>query len=431
MKHRNPEIESRLQTLAGAGMPTIQMGLSRIEKLLELVGNPQHDLPPVVHVAGTNGKGSLLAYLRAMLETAGYRVHRYTSPHLVRFNERILLAGHDIDDELLLDLLRRVEPVCKSCPATYFEATTALAFLAYREVKADILLLETGLGGRQDATNIFPAPMLTAITPVSLDHMEFLGNKVGLIAAEKAGILKAGVPCIVGPQELDALAAIESRAQELAAPLLRCGKEWNVSHQGARLTYEAAGKSVSYPLPALPGEHQIINAGIAIACANSLKDFNLSYDHIAQGLKNAQWPARLEPITQGKLAALVPASHELWLDGGHNESAAHELARWIAGQAKPVHLICGMLATKDSTAFLRILAPHIRSLAAVEIEGDQVSRKAAELADIAKSIGLNAAPAPSLKEAIKQQVQAARAPSIILICGSLMLAGDVLGQNEG
>lgn len=430
MNHPHPRIDALLQSLANVRMPVIALGLERIHALLAALGNPQERLPPVLHVAGTNGKGSTLAYLKAMLEAGGYRVHRYTSPHLVRFNERIVLAGQEIADDYLLSLLQRLEVVCRHQPATGFEATTALAFMAFSEVPADILLLETGLGGRLDATNILSSPLLTCITPVSMDHMDYLGNDLATIAGEKAGILKKGVPCVVAPQAPVALARLEAVAQQVGAPLWRNGKEWGAVADAGALRYRENGKAeYTYPLPGLEGEHQVQNAGTALACAQQLRGFTLSHDAMASGIAGARWPARLQRLEAGSLAALLPPSCSLWLDGGHNESAAAELARWMVRQPRPVHVVCGMLHTKDSAAFLRLLAPVMASLTCVAIAGEPLSRSGEELVAIAEAAGIEAALAQDLKSAIQSIVNKNNNQHSILICGSLSLAGNTLWQN--
>ncbi len=414
MKHPNTAIEELLVQVAHKRIPMIDLALDRVNVLLEALGNPHTKLPPVVHVAGTNGKGSLLAYLKAILEAAGYRVHRYTSPHLVTFNERITLAGKNIDDDYLLSLLKRIAPLCEQHPVTGFEATTALAFLAFAETAADIVLLETGMGGRLDATNIIEKPLLTAITPVSMDHTEFLGTTLVEIAGEKAGIIKRGVPCIVGPQAPEALHAIETAAVLLQAPLLRSGHEFVIS-------------SVDGMQPALPGAHQVSNAATAIACAKRLKGFAVTDAHIRQGVASAVWPARLQRL-EGRLTEALPETFELWLDGGHNPGAGEELAAWIGIQQKPVHLICGMMATKDVEAFLRPMARHVKSLCAVAIEDEAAAHPPVVICDTASRLGTESLVTYNIKSGLEYIVKNNEC-GIILICGSLLLAGNSLWQN--
>lgn len=429
MSRERPDIAAILESLAHPALPVIDMSLARVRALLAALGNPEKRLPPVVHVAGTNGKGSLLAYLKAMLEAGGYRVHRYTSPHLVRFNERIHLAGQDIDDDYLLALLQRIAPECKQLPITYFEATTALAFLAFTEVKADVLLLETGMGGRLDATNVLDAPALTAITPVSMDHTEFLGSNLATIAAEKAGILKPGVACVVGPQQPEALGVIQRAAEEKHCPLLIYGRDWTAEASEGGMLYRSGWRELRLTLPALAGAHQVANAGTAIACIENLPGFVLSEQQMEAGLTSVRWPARLQRLAEGSLAALLPPSAELWLDGGHNEGAGRELALWIRQQAKKVHLVCGMQTTKDVSAFLTPMAPYVSSLVGVAIEGSEQSRQAADISASAREAGIKSMFAYNIKNAIEHIVKNNDNDIIILVCGSLLLAGNTLWQN--
>ena len=285
----------------------IDLELSRVERLLNLVGNPERKLPPVVHVAGTNGKGSVIAYLRAMLEAAGKRVHVYTSPHLVRFHERIRIAGELIEEQALVDLIEECERANGGDPITFFEITTVAAFLAFSRVKADILLLETGLGGEFDATNVIAAPLATIIMPISFDHMQFLGDSLAKIATAKAGILKQGRPAIIAQQPPEAAAVIEQRAAALNAPLWRCGSEWTFEIGAAGFTYRDARGAIALPKPVLPGRHQFGNAAAAVAATRWLPDFGLTDDAIAAGLTSAVWPARMQRLTRGPLVDLLPA----------------------------------------------------------------------------------------------------------------------------
>lgn len=424
----------------------IDLSLGRIERLLDRLGRPDLKLPPALHIAGTNGKGSLAAYLRAMLEAAGYRVHVYTSPHLVRFNERIRLAGRIIGDEPLVAALEEVERGNAGDPITFFEATTAAAFLAFAATPADVLVLETGLGGRLDATNVLARPELTAITPVSLDHQEFLGTRLEQIAAEKAGILKPGVPAVLGPQEAAAAAVIAARAQELSAPLFRHGADWRAEAAPAgapqRLLWSGEGEKFDLPLPALAGEHQILNAGTAIACIRRLKTFSVPEAAIARGLVTAEWPARLQRLRQGPLVKLIPPGAELWLDGGHNPSAGRALAATAAawakadrdreGQARPLTFIVGMKENKDLSGFLEPLASLApgQALQAVAIPDDPHCHAPESIAATARSLGFAAEATQGVGPALKALgKRAAAPPPRILICGSLYLAGAVLAEN--
>lgn len=429
MKHPHPEIETLLSGLANARIPTIDLSLERVLGLLKILGNPQQHLPPVLHVAGTNGKGSLLAYVRAIMEAAGYTVHRYSSPHLVKFNERILLAGSDISDDALLSLLRRVSTVCAEYPVTAFEATTALAFLAFAEVKADILLLETGMGGRLDATNVVERPVLTAITPVSMDHTEFLGSSLTAIAGEKAGILKPGVPCVVGPQDEEVNQLIACIAHKNNSKVIQYNDAFSGEECERGLHYVSSQRDVYYPRPGLLGRHQFANAATAIACIEALPMFHVNDEHIAQGISSAFWPARLQRVRQGGLAALLPEKGELWLDGGHNPAAGVELADWVRGQSKPVYVVCGMLKTKDVASFLAPLAPHVRSLLAVPIEGEGGAQSPGIIRQKGDELGVDSHVMPNIKIAIEHVVTNKKNDFIILICGSLLLAGNALWQN--
>ncbi len=408
----------------------IDLSLGRVERLLAALGNPHEQLPPVIHVAGTNGKGSTIATMRACLEAAGYRVHAYISPHLVRFHERIRLAGRLIDEQELIALLEECERANQGVPITYFEITTAAAFLAFARTPADIVLLETGLGGRLDATNVIRHPAATAITPISLDHQAFLGDTIAAIADEKAGILKPGAPAVIGPQPADAAAVFDARAAEVGAPVYRFGAEWRCAAKGDGMRYEGRCWQFELPMPSLPGVHQIINSGTAIACLEQLDGFPLSRETIASGLRQIDWPARLQRLSRGPLAEMLPDGWELWLDGGHNPGAGEVLAAAAAAwRDRPLQLIVGMLNTKNATGFLAPLAPHAATLDAVTIPGEENPLPAAAIAAAARSIGIAAREAPSVAAAISTIAGADGAVARVLICGSLHLAGTVLAEN--
>jgi dihydrofolate synthase/folylpolyglutamate synthase len=439
-----------LQRLMQLHPKKIDLSLGRIERLLATLGNPQDRLPPALHVAGTNGKGSTVATWRACLEAGGYRVHAYTSPHLVRFHERIRLAGHLIDEDALLGLLEECERANHGEPITFFEITTAAAFLAFARTPADVVLLETGLGGRLDTTNVVRCPAATAITPVSLDHQAFLGDTIAAIAGEKAGILKPGVPAIIGPQPDEAEAVIEARAAAIGAPLFRWQREWHcapisslsrTAGEGARAQSARAGEGVAgmryegprwhldLPLPSLPGMHQVANAGTAIACLEQLPQFSLSPATIADGLRHIEWPARMQRLRRGPLVEMLPEGWELWLDGGHNPSAGEIIAEVARGwHDRPLDLVVGMLKTKDASGFLAPLAPHARTLLAVTIPGEENPHPAGEIVASAKSVGIAARESESIDAALHDLVQQS-APARVLICGSLHLAGVVLAKN--
>jgi len=417
----------------------IDLSLERTWRLLERLGHPERRLPPVVHVAGTNGKGSVVAYLRAMLEAAGYRVHAYTSPHLVRFHERIRLAGKLIEEPALLTVLKECESLNGAEPITFFEITTCAAFLEFARTPADILLLETGLGGRFDSTNVIARPLASVLTPISFDHMQHLGDTLTKIAFEKAGIIKKGVPVVVAPQPAEASAVFEAKAGELGAPLCRHGREWQVEAVGEGILFSDGTGKRRLPRPALPGDHQIPNAGAALATLPFLAGFRIEENAQAAGLGNVEWPARLQRLRRGPLVEKLPEGWELWLDGGHNAAAGEALAdfarQWrLAGDShRPLHLVFGMLNTKQPVAFLKPLAPFTKALQAVRIEGDHASLPAEEAAAAARAAGIDARPAESLGAAIDRIVASdggrGGGPGRILICGSLYLAGVVLAQN--
>ena len=426
-----------LERLAALHVRLIDLSLDRVLRLLDALGHPQDRLPPVIHVAGTNGKGSTLAFLRAFLEAGGYRVHVYTSPHLVRFHERIRLAGRLIEEDALLALLDEVERVNAGAPITFFEITTAMAFLAFARIPADAVLLETGLGGRFDATNVIAHPAVAAITPISLDHQHFLGDTLGKIAFEKAGILKPATPAVIAPQPAEAIAVIEARAREVGAPLFRDGIEWTAGPlplpspqadegMGEGLVYRGR-RTLVLPSPGLLGLHQYDNAGTALACLDCLPGFSLSDAALARGMRNVEWPARMQRLRRGPLVAALPAGCELWLDGAHNPAGGAALGRVAAGwRDRPLDLVFGMLATHDPHAFLEALAPHVRRLRAVAIPGEANARPAEDLATAAQALRIDAAPAASIGDAV---AAASEPGGRTLICGSLYLAGRVLAEN--
>lgn len=403
----------------------IDLTLDRVHRLLSALDHPERRIPPVIHIAGTNGKGSTLAMIRAGLEAAGQPVHAYTSPHLARFHERIRLAGTLISEPALAALLDECVTANGSDPITFFEITTCAAFLAFARTPADWTLLEVGLGGRLDATNVIAAPRLTVITPVSLDHQQYLGETVAEIAGEKAGILKRRVPCIVGPQTEYGLAVIEARAARLGVPLLAHGQHWDIGEDRGRMIYQDESGLVDLPLPNLPGPHQIQNAGAAIAALRHL-GFDAAVCEAA--VTQAVWPARMQRLRQGPLVAAAPRA-ELWLDGGHNPAGGEALAATLARMPKrPTHLICGMLNTKDIGGYLRPLARHADSLTAVSIPGEKNTLPAEETQAAARAAGLSATTASSVQDAV-DRVAGADPQARILICGSLYLAGQVLREN--
>jgi dihydrofolate synthase/folylpolyglutamate synthase len=411
----------------------IDLSLGRIERLLADLGSPQKRLPPVVHVAGTNGKGSTIAFMRAALEAAGKRVHVYTSPHLIRFNERIRIAGELIDDERMFAAFDRCEAVNAGQAISVFEITTAAAVLLFSEIPADYLLLEVGLGGRYDATNVVPQPVATIVTPVSMDHPEFLGETVEKIAYEKAGILKRGAPAVIAEQDTRALNVIEREAVRVGAPRIVGGRDFTIHEENGRLVFQDEAGLLDMPLPRLVGRHQHVNAASALAALRAIEP-RLTARVLEQGLASADWPARLQRLRSGRLVDCAPPRAELWLDGGHNEEGGRVLAEAMADfeehGSRPLVLICGTLNTKDTAGFLRHFSGLAQETLAVPISGEHTGRPAEEVAALAQGVGLNAAACQSVEGALR--FLAARdwpVPPRILIAGSLYLAGSVLEAN--
>ncbi len=426
------ETIARLERLKSLHPKIIDLSLGRIERLLGSLGHPERSLPPVIHVAGTNGKGSVIGFLRAILESAGLRVHVYTSPHLIRFNERIRLAGTLVDTSTLCQVLEDCERANEDQPITFFEATTAAAYLAFSRVPADIVLLETGLGGRLDATNVIDHPAVTAITAIGLDHQQFLGEDLTSIANEKAGILKPGSPAVVARQADDANAAIVAHAREMGAPLITEGDTWHVRLSEDRLIYEDDEGVLDLPTPALAGPHQVQNAGVAIACVRALTDFTVPLTALAQGLTTVQWPGRLQRLRGGPLTQNLPQGTELWLDGGHNELAGRALSTTVAAMTpeRPLVLIMGMLTTKDVGAFLHPFKNSVAKVHAVPVPDEPAGLAPEVLVARAKKVGIAAVAHQSVTEALNT-VKQAKTPETqrIVICGSLYLAGCVLSDN--
>ncbi|CAH58089.1 bifunctional folylpolyglutamate synthase/dihydrofolate synthase [Ehrlichia ruminantium] len=418
------------------GFRPSDMVLDRIVKLLNNLGDPQKKLPPVIHVAGTNGKGSTMAFLRYILNAAGLKTHVYTSPHLVEFNERVIVADKKISDNYLYEALEICREASVGIPVTFFEGTTAAVFLVFSQVDADIVLIETGLGGRLDATNVLD-PILTIITSISLEHIEVLGDTVELIAAEKAGIMKKDVTCVIAPQSQDSIMKVfEYYAMENNVPLYRGGIDWFCEKQDSNILFKNSVDTLSFPLPSLPGKHQVINVGNAIAACSILAGkfhYDIDYDNIAHGITQAYWPARLEKITTGFLHNMIPQCWELFLDGAHNPGGASVLADWIKDSiVGDLYVIVGMTRDKDSVEFLSYLKPYIKFLSTVCVKSEPRAQTANELLQVALSLGMNAIASDTLTDAISGILEVGdhTKKSTILICGSLFLAGDVLLENN-
>jgi len=403
----------------------IDLTLDRMYRLLAALGNPQDSLPPVIHIAGTNGKGSTQAMIRAGLEAAGKRVHAYTSPHLARFHERIRLAGDLISEEALAEVLDECYAANGDETITYFEITTCAAILAFSRRPADYTLLEVGLGGRLDATNVVDTPVATVITPVSIDHQQFLGETLAEIAGEKAGIIKRRIPCIVGPQDEAGLEVIEAEAARNMAPLSVYGQHWHAYREAGRMIYQDEEGLLDLPLPVLPGVHQVQNAGGAIATLRSL-----GFDAAAceGAVTNAEWPARMQRLRHGPLVDAAGEA-ELWLDGGHNAAAGEAIAALLAEMPKvPTYLICGMLNTKDVSTYLRPLVPYVAGLQAVSIPEETATLPADVTAQAGRDVGMQTEQADDVAQALGRIV-ATDPQARILICGSLYLAGNILRGN--
>ena len=399
----------------------IDLSLGRLQVLLEKLGHPERQLPPVIHVAGTNGKGSTCAFLRAIAEAAGMRVHVYTSPHLVRLNERIVLGGTAVSDAVLADALEEVERINADDPITIFEVITAVAFVLFARVPAELTVLEVGLGGRFDATNVVPAPAACAITSISVDHREFLGDTVERIAGEKAGILKPGAPAVAGAQSEPVLAVLDREAASVGTALLARDRNWSVTPAPPGFVYADVHGGLALPPPSLVGLHQLDNAGVAIAALRAA-GLGVPDVAIATGVVGAEWPARLQ-LLRGHLSALLPHGWELWLDGGHNPGAGVVLGQHLASwRDRRVHLIVGMKQSKDVAQFLAPLLPHAATVWAVAEPGQH---QAMLVEAIRAASGGVARPGPQVEDALRaipKDGPAAR----VLICGSLYLAGEVL-----
>lgn len=437
-RNMNP-VDSILARLTALHPKRIDLSLERLERLLAALGHPERKLPPVIHVAGTNGKGSTIAFLRAILEAAGLSVHVYTSPHLVHFNERFRLGrkggeGALVNDVELSAALEECERVNGDAPITVFEITTAAGMLLFSRHPADVLLLEVGLGGRLDATNVIDKPLASVITPVSLDHLDFLGDTLEKIAFEKAGIIKHGVPVVVAAQQRDALAVIERQAARMKAPIRIAGESWTATEERGRLVYQDDNGLLDLPAPKLFGRHQFENAGLAIAALRAVPSLKIPPAAFESGIAKADWPARLQRLSAGRLVDLIPQGAELWLDGGHNPDGGRTIAAALADieerVSRPLVMIVGMLATKDAAGFLRNFTGLARHMITVPVPGADKGLSAADVAEAAKGVGLPALARGSIDEALETVRKLDfDAPPRILITGSLYLAGEVLREN--
>jgi dihydrofolate synthase / folylpolyglutamate synthase len=416
----------------------IDLNLDRINRLLERLDHPERKLPPVIHVAGTNGKGSTIAYLRATLEAANLRVHAYTSPYLVRLNECFRLGraggGTLVSDDELKDALERCEHANAGAPITVFEIKTAAAFVLFAQNPADALLLEVGLGGRLDATNTVEKPLASVITPVSMDHTEFLGNTLTSIAGEKAAIIKRGVPVISAEQAGEAMDVIEAQAGRMRAPLYAAGQQWHVSVERGRLVYQDDRGLMDLAAPKLFGRHQFDNAGLAIATLRAIDAFKISPAAFEAGIVNAEWPARMQRLASGRLVDLAPAGSEVWLDGGHNAEggrvAAAALGDLEERVSRPLVIIAGMMGNKDANGFLANFAGLTRHIIAVAIPDQDNAMPPDRLADAVRQLGMRVEIAPGVDAALRALASLAYdVPPRILITGSLYLAGHVLSAN--
>jgi dihydrofolate synthase / folylpolyglutamate synthase len=432
-------IDSLVSHLTALHPKRIDLSLDRVQRLLAALSHPERKLPPVIHVAGTNGKGSTIAFLRAILEAGGKRVHVYTSPHLVRFNERFRIGksgeGKLVSDEELIAAIEECELANAGAPITVFEITTAAGLVLFARHPADVLLMEVGLGGRLDATNVVDNPLATIITRVSVDHTDFLGDRLEKIATEKAGILKRGVPAIIASQHREVLAVIERQAAELSAPLKIAGEDWSATEERGRLVYQDETGLFDLPPPKLYGRHQFENAGLAIAALRTIKQFAIPPAAYDAGMVKADWPARLHRLGHGPLVDRAPAGSELWLDGGHNPDGGRAVAAALADLeervSRPLVLIVGMLASKDCEGFLGNFTGLARRMIAVPVPGVEKGLSAEAVANTARAIGISATSRDNLVEAFEATRKLdLDPPPRILITGSLYLAGEVLRDND-
>ncbi len=430
----------------------IDLKLDRMLEIMDRLDNPHLKIPKVIHIAGTNGKGSITSYISNILKKAGYKVHTYISPHLIDFNERIILNGKQISDQYLFEIMEKCRIAAESKPIlsdgniglTLFESTTAAAFIAFSETPADFLVLEVGMGGRLDATNIVKNTILSIITPVDIDHAEFLGNTITEIAHEKAGIIRVNIPCVISKQTTEGMKVLEYHAALLQSPIFRFDKEYSreeIHYDKKYFNYYHINSNTrekiniqQYPIPSLIGAHQIENASTAIAAIEVLvkRDHcNVYYEDICEAITTTYWPARLEPITSGKIFEMIPCGWEMFLDGAHNPHGASGLARWAdTRKDKPLYIIFGTTKGKDVTRYLQILKPYIKYVCGICVNHETNAQRGSVISEAAKKLGIPSAPFDFLPNAIKHIIENEIEPSIILICGSLYLAGDVMKINK-
>jgi dihydrofolate synthase/folylpolyglutamate synthase len=430
----HPDVQRQLERLGSLAPGADVLGLERIGSLLDRLGNPERRVPPVLHVAGTNGKGSTCAFLRAAIEAAGLKAHVYTSPHLVRFNERIRLAGTLVEDEALAELLAETLDAAGGIDATFFEVTTAAALLAFSREPADACVVEVGLGGRLDATNVIPAPAACAIAQLGLDHQAMLGDRIETIAAEKAGIAKRGVPLVTQQYPERIAKVIGDAAAAAGAIWLPRGGEWDAAAYDQKLHYRDQWGKLELALPRLQGAHQAMNATLAVAMLRHQKALNMREPALRAAMGWAEWPARLQPLARGPLRDLLPAGSELWLDGGHNPAAARAIADFFRAHVpagRPFHIVLGLLENKDAAGVLKPFRSRAATVHTVPVEG-HAHHSPSALAALSAEAGLRAAPAADVESALRWIARHAdrTQPPIVLILGSLYLAGQVLRKND-
>ncbi len=430
------DIETVLAEVARRRPRVIDLSLDRVFAALDRLDNPHQNLPPVFHVAGTNGKGSTVSYLRSILEAAGHRVHVYTSPHLVRFNERVVLAGSEISDAAMIDALRLCDEAVGEQRLTYFETITCAALIAFAATPADFLILEVGLGGRLDATNILDKPLAALVTPVDMDHEHFLGDTLSMIAAEKAGIFRRGVPAVIGAQSPEAMSVLQQQARDIGANIYAFGEQWNVFPERGRMTYQDDNGLSDLDVPRLVGAHQIENAGLAIAAVKAA-GLEIADEVLSVGIRSTFTPARMQRLTTGPLIDLareeLGVEPEIWLDGGHNPHAARAIARVMADleerNPKPLVMVSGMQANKDALGYFSAFAGLASEVFAVAADYEAVA-PAENIADAAGQAGLSVTICQSVEEAMKRACQDKQnEPPRLLISGSLYLAGEILKDH--